>query len=97
MTTAIKTKYVGGVFQPLETVALPEGFDVTVYLENVIPTIDNETRERLDVVAQDMADRIATLESALPEDEVANWHDAMNRASKPAHYIPRQGIAIESV
>ena len=97
MTTAIKTKYTNGVFQPLETVDLPEGFDVTVYLENAIPIIDNETRELLGSAAEDTADRIATLESDLPEDEVANWHDAMSRASKPARYIPRQGIVIEPV
>ena len=47
MTTTIKTKYIHGVFQPLEKVNLPEGLDVTVHLEDTIPTIDVETREWL--------------------------------------------------
>ena len=100
MTTTIKAKYKNGALELFDPVNLHDGDEVIIRFvkaPNTIPTIDNETRQRLDVVAQETADRIATLESDRPEDEVANWHDAMNRAAKPARYVPRQGIVIEPV
>ena len=81
MTTAIKTKYENGVFQPLETVDLPEGFDVTVYVENAIPTIDNETREWLD----------ADLSGELPPYE---WGKKGIPKGKPVRYDPEVGFII---
>jgi len=95
MITTIKTKYANGVFQPLEKVNLPEGSHLILHIEDTIPIIDNETREWLDTAALDTADRMATLETNLPEDEVANWYRAMTNASKPARYVPQKGIVIE--
>ena len=95
MATAIKTKYVNGVFQPLEKVNIPEGLNVTVRIEDTLPTIDNESRQWLNQTAEDLADRLAELEDELPKDEVANWHKAMYRASKPARYVAGKGVVIE--
>lgn len=81
MTTAIKTKYANGVFQPLETVDLPEGFDVTVYLENAIPTIDNESRAWVD----------ANLSRKLPP---YDWGKGEIPEGNPVEYDPELGFVV---
>ena len=81
MTTAIKTKYVGGVFQPLEKVNLPEDFDVTIRIEATISTIDNETREWLN----------AELTHELPP---YDWGKEGVPKGKPVRYDRAEGFVI---
>jgi len=78
--TTVKAKFKNGVLEPLSKVNLPEGEEVTVRIE----LSDINEKAWLDAAAQDTVDRIATLEADLPENQVAHWHEEMNRAAKPA-------------
>jgi len=93
MTTAIRAKFQNGVLEPLTKINLHEGEEVTVHLDMQ----DHSEQEWLNAAAQDTADRLSSLEADMSKDEVARWHKEMNRASKPARYVPKQGIITGSV
>ena len=93
MTTAIKTKYRQGVFEPLEAITLPEGAYAIVYPKTKTTPSEDETW--LNATAEDLANRLTALEAELPQSTVTKWHKAMSRAAKPARYIEGKGVVLE--
>lgn len=46
-------------------------------------------------MAGTLAERLAYLETDVPDDERRKWLEAMARAAKPARYVPGRGLVIE--
>lgn len=95
ITKTITTENVGSIIEFLKRMPSKK---ITINIDvpdDAIPKMDAESRAWLDSAALDTTDRLAELESDVPKDKLADWHESMSAATKPARYVPNQGIVIE--
>ncbi len=60
--------------------------DLLEVIEEPLEEMDSETKAWLDGAAYAMADRLAEIESDVPPEELAKWHDSFKGKGTPVRY-----------